>query len=103
MTDVIVGYPLHIKALGPLSASFESVETKNLQGAYLHYAFLQAMDIYELVLAEFLPDLTMHRVRHGTGHGDLQTFVPESTADRLREIVVERLGPTVEVPVLKRT
>jgi hypothetical protein len=102
MSNVTVAYARLNLDFGPITAVDEPMSTKELQGAYLHAAFLKAMDTFEQIQIEFLPGLVAHRVRFGTEHGDLELFMPESTPARMREIILERLGPTVELPVLKQ-
>ncbi|WP_307692803.1 hypothetical protein [Variovorax boronicumulans] len=97
-----VTYAALVEWEGPIRAVFERMETMDLWGAYLDFAYLKAMDRFEHLQIGFLPNLIAGMVRFGPDQGDLEVFKSDLSDEHMRKIVFKQLGPTIEVPVLKQ-
>jgi len=101
-TTILLGYPLHSLACGPINFLNIATKTNSLSGAYLHFAYLVAIDNDPVIALDFFPDFLPSSVRIGE-IGALKTYEPTVSHDEMISVISKKFGESVWLPKPVRT
>lgn len=96
-TTILLGYPLHSLACGPISFSNIELRTNSLKGEYLHFAYLVALESEQTIALDFYPDTTPCSVRIGE-IGALKEYEPAVSQEEMIAVVSKAFGGSVLLP-----
>lgn len=97
-----VSFPLHSLQVGPITYSTIALATKDLNGPYLHFAYLQAQEKEGRAVLDFAPSCHPCGVRFCTT-GPLQSYVPTASREEMVAAVEKTFGAEVYLPKPVRT
>ncbi|MBK9346152.1 MAG: WYL domain-containing protein [Burkholderiales bacterium] len=101
-TTILLGYPLHSLANGPISFSNVELCTKSLNGVYLHFAYLVALGNEPTIALDFFLDTVPSCVRIGE-IGALKKYDPDVSNEKMISVVLKEFGESVLLPKPIRT
>jgi len=96
-TTILLGYPLHSLASGPVSFSNIELRTSSLSGIYLHFAYLVALGSMPTIALDFYPNATPSSVRIGE-IGALKKYEPDVSHEEMIAAVSKGFGDSVFLP-----
>ena len=96
-TTILLGYPLHSLASGPISFSNIELRTSSLNNIYLHFAYLVALGNTPTIALDFFPDATPCSVSTGE-IGALRKYEPDVSHEKMIAVVSKKFGETVFLP-----
>lgn len=97
-----VSFPLHSLQAGPIIYSTISLATKELNGPYLHFAYLQAREKEGRAVFDFAPSCHPSGVRFCTT-GPLQSYAPTASREEMIATVEKEFGEEMYLPKPVRT
>lgn len=96
-TTILLGSPLHSSACGPISFSNIELRTSSLKGAYLHFAYLLALNSEPTIALDFYPNATPSSVRIGE-IGALKKYEPAVSQEEMIAVVSKEFGDIIFLP-----
>lgn len=96
-TTILLGYPLHSLASGPISFINIELRTSSLNGIYLQFAYLVAMGNTPTIALDFFPDAAPCGVRTGE-IGALKRYEPDVSNEQMTSVILKEFGETIFLP-----
>ena len=96
-TTILLGFPVHSLAAGPITYSNIECHTCSLTGIYLHFAYLVALESEPTIALDFYPDTTPCSVRIGE-IGALKRYEPAVSQEEMISVVSKKFGDSVFLP-----
>jgi len=96
MTEVLLGYPLHLMAYGPVHYSMFEADISEISGIHLDFTYALALGKFETILVEFMPAGYPGRIRVSSSEG-LVPFQRDLDEAQMRRVVEAKLGSKVQL------
>ena len=96
-TTILLGFPLHSLASGPISFSNVELRTSSLNGVYLQFAYLLAIGGIPTIALDFFPEAVPCSVRIGDIEA-LKKYAPDVSNEKMIAVVLEKFGKSVFLP-----
>lgn len=96
-TKVLLGYPVHSLAGGPIDFTNIKLETSSLSGLYLQFAYLMAIEHDSVIALDFAAGFFPFSLRTGE-IGALKQYQPTISHDEMIAVVSKKFGEFVFLP-----
>ncbi len=96
-TTILLGYPLHSLASGPINFTSIEISTSSLTGTYLHFAYLVAIGNTPTIALDFFPDNAPCSVRVGEISA-LKKYEVDVSHEQMISVIQQVFGDTVLLP-----
>jgi hypothetical protein len=96
-TTILLGYPVHSLACGPIDFTNIKLETSSLSGLYLQYAYLIAIEHNSVIALDFAAGFFPFSLRTGE-IGALRPYQPTVSHDEMIAVVSRKFGEFVFLP-----
>ena len=94
---ILLGYPLHSLASGPINFTNIEISTSSLTGHYLHFTYLISIEDTPTIALDFFPDSAPCSVRVGE-IGALKKYEPDVSHEQMISVIQKKFGDTVLLP-----